>query len=332
MKKIIITILILLFVLINYAQIPLSTNIHPITQGCLSTIVYMSPDTHSVEFKGVIYDFPNAGQSTWFYKVTCSKAPKVKAISHISFPLDLSCINVASYGPLLLVGYYIENNGYYYFNPGSGNPSIVNPDPKTGVIGLKFDDGFDNKLYEYYFFVLDSKPDIDNISAVGIKAGRNIFLENICGPIECGTLPIELLSFSVKDINNKINIKWETASEVNNDYFSIEHSYDNEIFNTIAYIKGASMSNLVLKYSYEYELPNKNGTSYYRLSQTDFDGTSVYLNTICININKRYFSVEIYSIDGKLLYLGNKDDYNFKKNLIYIIKSGNSIEKIIIFD
>jgi len=124
-------------------------------------------------------------------------------------------------------------------------------------------------------------------------------------------LPIELLSFNIK-VENEVKITWETASEVNNNYFSIEHSYDGNNFEIIAHIKGAGNSNSYIKYNYIQGLP-KIGTSYYRLKSIDFDGKVECSKTLAVTINKKSFKVKIYSIDGKLLYFGNRNRYNFKK-------------------
>ncbi|MBL0033140.1 MAG: hypothetical protein IPP27_13535 [Bacteroidetes bacterium] len=41
-----------------------------------------------------------------------------------------------------------------------------------------------------------------------------------------GSLPVELVKFDVVEENNIIRISWTTASEINNDYFTIERSND----------------------------------------------------------------------------------------------------------
>ncbi len=89
------------------------------------------------------------------------------------------------------------------------------------------------------------------------------------------TLPIKLKSFKAKNEKNNINISWVTASEINNDFFTIEHSLDGINFTKIERVKGAGNSNKQLNYSVIDNNP-KNGINYYRLKQTDFDGTYTY--------------------------------------------------------
>ena len=88
-------------------------------------------------------------------------------------------------------------------------------------------------------------------------------------------LPIELLSFSAKANNNIVDISWSTASEINNDFFTIERSYNGVDFTPIGTVNGAGNSSMVLNYVSIDEKPYP-GISYYRLKQTDFDGKYSY--------------------------------------------------------
>jgi len=88
-------------------------------------------------------------------------------------------------------------------------------------------------------------------------------------------LPIELLSFTAEPVNSNVNLNWRTATETNNDFYTIERSLDDQVFDTVCIVKGAGNSSSVLNYSAE-DLNPLNGTSYYRLKQTDFDGKYTY--------------------------------------------------------
>jgi hypothetical protein len=83
-------------------------------------------------------------------------------------------------------------------------------------------------------------------------------------------LPVELAYFRAKMENNKAVIEWATASEMDNDYFTVERSADGSSFESIATIPGAGNSHSLLTYTYTDASPLA-GTSYYRLTQTDFD-------------------------------------------------------------
>lgn len=84
-------------------------------------------------------------------------------------------------------------------------------------------------------------------------------------------LPIELNFFELKSNDQyQVEIHWQTASEKNNDFFTIERSQDGIEFDKIAQIKGAGTSRESLNYMFTDYSPLM-GTSYYRLRQTDFD-------------------------------------------------------------
>lgn len=108
-------------------------------------------------------------------------------------------------------------------------------------------------------------------------------------------LPIELISFKAEAINNDyIQLDWATASEINNDFFTIERSIDGQHWQEVNKIVGAGNSSSILSYS---EVDNNpyDGVSYYRLKQTDFDGQFEYSQIISVNIQQLVNSqVEIY--------------------------------------
>jgi len=92
-------------------------------------------------------------------------------------------------------------------------------------------------------------------------------------------LPIELLSFNAVCESNKVNINWATASETNNNYFTIERSKDLQTWETVTAIPGAGNSNTVLHYSAIDNQPFPDYT-YYRLKQTDYNGNFTYSDVV----------------------------------------------------
>lgn len=94
-------------------------------------------------------------------------------------------------------------------------------------------------------------------------------------------LPIELISFTAKEVGRNVKLNWETATEINNDYFSLERSSDGQLFSELAIVDGAGSSSDNLQYQYMDHHP-LDGVSYYRLKQTDFNGTFSYSNIVAI--------------------------------------------------
>lgn len=110
--------------------------------------------------------------------------------------------------------------------------------------------------------------------------------------VNCLTvLPVELLDFTAQANGSEVNTAWTTASELNNDFFTLERSADGIDFSSIATIDGAGNSNQELHYNYIDKEPI-DGTSYYRLRQTDYDGHSTLSALRTINIgNSGHISV-----------------------------------------
>ncbi len=100
------------------------------------------------------------------------------------------------------------------------------------------------------------------------------------GPL-VNPLPIELISFNAQLNGDVVEITWITASEINNDYFTVEKTKDIENFEVVAIVKGAGNSNSVKEYSAIDENPYE-GVSYYRLKQTDFDGNYEYSDLVAV--------------------------------------------------
>lgn len=98
-------------------------------------------------------------------------------------------------------------------------------------------------------------------------------------------LPIELLSFSAWYNDQKhVDLKWATATEKNNDLFIVERSTDAINFEEICWVKGAGTS--LQKKSYGcVDTDPKNGISYYRLKQIDFDRTFSYSQIEAVSVS-----------------------------------------------
>lgn len=102
-------------------------------------------------------------------------------------------------------------------------------------------------------------------------------------------LPVELLSFDGNCKNNEyIEFEWITASEINNDYFTIEGSTDAITYSSLGKIEAYGNSNSIIKYSYTLKL---NDNKYYRLRQTDYDGKLSVSNSISINCTQNRIKI-----------------------------------------
>jgi hypothetical protein len=97
-------------------------------------------------------------------------------------------------------------------------------------------------------------------------------------------LPIELLYFRATLVNQQVELKWETASEKDNDYFTVERTANLESFESLVRVNGQGTTNSRTKYAALDAYP-LNGTSYYRLKQTDLNGETSYSDLQAIQYN-----------------------------------------------
>lgn len=95
-------------------------------------------------------------------------------------------------------------------------------------------------------------------------------------------LPVELLGFYADVFDGNVELRWSTASEINNDYFIIERSSDGKHFNPLGRINGSGTTNIMTNYTLTDEFP-MNGLAYYRLKQVDYDGTTTYSEILAVN-------------------------------------------------
>lgn len=112
-------------------------------------------------------------------------------------------------------------------------------------------------------------------------------------------LPIELISFTALKNDKQVDIKWETATEINNDYYVVERSKNGTNFEEIKKVNGAGNSLVHLNYSTMDENP-ENGISYYRLKQVDFNGTYKYSQIQSVDFSTtKAFSFDVYPNPNK---------------------------------
>ena len=103
-----------------------------------------------------------------------------------------------------------------------------------------------------------------------------------CNP----ALPVSWLGIkAIKNDNGGVDINWATASELNNDFFTIEKSLDNRNFSRIGVLKGSGTKNTTTHYAFEDYNPGAL-TVYYRIKQTDFNGEYEYSSVVVVNPSK----------------------------------------------
>lgn len=111
--------------------------------------------------------------------------------------------------------------------------------------------------------------EIDIVGGIAINSTPGV-MDTVCS---IQFLPIRLVDFNVSATEHQVNLNWETSSEENNDYFTIERSTDLTSWKEITRLDGAGSSSTT-RFYYTIDQSPELGINYYRLTQTDYDGDS----------------------------------------------------------
>jgi hypothetical protein len=153
--------------------------------------------------------------------------------------------------------------------------------PPTGVplkrIVLRYQPSYEACTNCYYNLTGPNRPAYQYISIGSLTASAS------GGGCSVG-LPIEITSFTGRCENNKKTIEWVTATETNNDFFTIEHSRDGLNYEEAGHVTGAG--NSASSNYYKFELGQYEEYRYYRLRQTDYDGTSTMSEPLYVYCSK----------------------------------------------
>jgi hypothetical protein len=134
-------------------------------------------------------------------------------------------------------------------------------------------------------------------------------------------LPIELIEFDGYS-DDRVNILyWTTASEINNDYFRLERSEDGIHWETLTEVKGVGNSSIKTNYKFIDEDPYVM-TTYYRLSQVDFDGKDEMFDTIAVENESGVFYIYSKSEDNNI-YLSSPYYFELYNMMGQVVVSGS---------
>lgn len=178
------------------------------------------------------------------------------------------------------------------------------------------------------------------------KSGNQfIYIDNMSATFT-GILPVELLSFNGAKEKEGNFLSWSTASEINNDHFELERSYDGNSFESVYSIEGKGTTTSISNYAF-YDNTSEKGLVYYRLKQVDYDGKTTYSKIISLQDEQKIFvtkfsenslnvsgenlsAIELYDLNGKLIasQLLNKQssiqtisfDYSILSGSIYLVR------------
>ncbi len=265
--------------------------------------------------------------NSWGLRVVQLKAPAPPPTASLN---TLPVVGNAASVPFAVSASSTPNNTGF-FDPGSdaGGPGFANHISASATGGI---------VVNSVSFTDPTHISI-NLNTNGVPWGTyTITITNPDGqtttiPITIGSpLPIELLSFSAHAVDNGCELEWITATETNNDYFTIEKSYNGKEFEEVIKVKGAGNSTQTQYYNLVDAHPYT-GVSYYRLKQTDYDGMYAYSDIVPFMSGKNNFEFANIAADAKEqtlnIYINNNRDenvlYQLSDNTGKIVYSGTHL-------
>ncbi len=164
-----------------------------------------------------------------------------------------------------------------------------------------------------------------NLTMINIEIeGDGISYRTVSFPY-ASILPVTMVGFFAEQQQQKVKLSWSTATEINNDFFTIERSSDGDQWNEIKRIKGAGNSNELRNYT-AYDENAAAGTFHYRIKQTDFDGKASYSEIRTVRSTNTNKNVSLFPIPntGNTINITGIKDYN-KSELTLLNTAGNII-------
>lgn len=204
---------------------------------------------------------------------------------------EIPAVTVRQYSGVIPVTVSPTQN-YMYFYTDIEAPTNVN---YNYLIGLYYREGWKgtNPVESDVRLAKKDGPGIwqvPNSGLASIDTVRNIMytdqLSNFSlfsGTDQFNPMPVKLLSFNGKKVNNDVVLSWVTASEVNNKGFEIQRSADGKRFETIGFVNGNGNAASGSTYNFTDVSVIPGVLLYYRLKQVDFNNTFDYSNTVIIN-------------------------------------------------
>ena len=198
-----------------------------------------------------------------------------------------------------------------------------------------------------YYFTLESNVDLK----LQAYKGLDNFLTSLCTAVitpaltsvgidvdlgfelnvSASVLPVQSISFIGTNGKDKIVLQWETATEINNDFFDVEYRTNTGDFTSIGIVKSSESNSSTEKaYQFVHNQPAK-GVNYYRLKQVNLDGKFEYSKIVTVNhAEKQGFVAYPNPVKDRLILQTDNDDidnikiYHINGQLIYTQNNGSN--------
>jgi hypothetical protein len=198
--------------------------------------------------------------------------------------------------PLTSAGAYVPSltSGHVNFKLFSGSFDVQGTNGRTALIKCDSADASADQFAAAGNMPSDNSPHRNQANGLLCAYGVTSFSDFGVGDGSSAALPIELLNFNAFLEDSKVKLTWTTATEINNDYFTVERTLDGISFEEVLEMPGAGNSFTPLTYIADDNNPEL-GVSYYRLKQTDYDGKFEYSGMVEVE-NNYMSSMSMYEV------------------------------------
>ncbi len=140
-------------------------------------------------------------------------------------------------------------------------------------------------------------------------------------------LPVQLINYTGSCENKSVTLKWTSVNETNSAFYTIEKSFDGINYSNLTTVTAAGNSSQNITYTYIDVSPGDNNLNYYRLSETDKNGSKKVYQTIPVttcnassnengtiysyqndvtislfSLSNQNITVTAYDVTGRLIY------------------------------
>ena len=204
--------------------------------------------------------------ATFASSVTVPAAPTISSITPGNNQLSVAFTAPSSNGGASITNYEYSING---------GTDWVTPSPAVTTSPLLITGLTNGTTYDIQLRAVNS-------------AGSGVASSTVQGTPVVPPLPVSLLSFSGYKDGFRNQLRWVTASELNNSGFEVQRSTDGQNYEPIGFVNSLAVGgNSQTQLKYNFTDANPNGLKqYYRLKQMDIDGRSTLSNILLIQGDK----------------------------------------------
>lgn len=270
--------------------------------GCpsLTTLPNSPPDLSGVTDMSYMFYFAqkfNSDISNW----DISNVKNLRNMFAGAFAFNQPLNNWNTSNVTDMAGIFTQANKFNQ-NIGNWNISHINTS-----ISLNYS-GIDQNNYDSILMMWSLQPAFSiilgaqNLSYCNAATQRNRLINNngwtIGGDTLICPLPITATSFTATPSQSKVLLQWQTATETNNNFFTVQRSSNKGNWQDIVIVKGAGNSSVAKEYISTDNNPLQ-GISYYRIKQTDFNGSVSYSEVRQVELGIRNLGINVYPNPAK---------------------------------